>query len=136
MYAKPISFMVGRTNMYAHIFYQVYLLLYITTLSFKAQCCVIMVMLYLDYVSPQHLYQDMKKYVVIGLMNIYCIKLIENIINNSICIIFWRNICMVSIREEIIPNTPFQSPGPLLVILSVSSNVDFGDTSKVLLIVT
>ena len=35
---------------------------------------------------------------------------------------------MVSIKEDIIPNPPFQFSGPLLVILSVYSNIDFGDT--------
>ena len=43
---------------------------------------------------------------------------------------------MVYIVEEIIPNPPFQSPGQLLVILSVSSNMDFGDTREVSLIDT
>ena len=38
---------------------------------------------------------------------------------------------MVSIKEEIIPNSPFHYSGPLLVILSVSSNMDFGDTREV-----
>ena len=41
---------------------------------------------------------------------------------------------MVSIKEDIIPNPPFQFSGPLLVILSVFFNVDFGDTRQVLLI--
>ena len=38
---------------------------------------------------------------------------------------------MVSIREYIIPNMPFQYSGPLLVIVSISRNVDFGDTREV-----
>ena len=36
----------------------------------------------------QYLYQGMKKYAVIGLLKIYWSKLSENIIPNSICIIF------------------------------------------------
>ena len=38
---------------------------------------------------------------------------------------------MISRKEYIIPNPPFQSSGLLLVILSVSINVDFGDTREV-----
>ena len=38
---------------------------------------------------------------------------------------------MVSFKKEIIPNIPFQFPGPLLFILSVYSNLDFGDTRQV-----
>ena len=41
---------------------------------------------------------------------------------------------MVSIKEEIISDTPFQSSGQLLVILSVSRKVDFGDTREVSII--
>ena len=41
---------------------------------------------------------------------------------------------MVSIKEEIIPNTPFQFSGTLLVVLSVSRNVYFGYTRQVSLI--
>ena len=37
---------------------------------------------------------------------------------------------MVSIKEYINPNTLFKISGPLLVILSFSRNVDFGDTGK------
>ena len=37
---------------------------------------------------------------------------------------------MVSIKEDITPNPPFQSSELLLVILRVSSNVDFGDTRQ------
>ena len=43
---------------------------------------------------------------------------------------------MVFIKEEVTTNPPFQFSGPLLVILRVSVNVDFGDTRKVLLIVS
>ena len=38
---------------------------------------------------------------------------------------------MVSIREEIIPNPIFQHSGPLLVILTISTNMFFGDTGEV-----
>ena len=41
---------------------------------------------------------------------------------------------MVSTKEEITPNPPFQFSGPLLVILKVSRDMDFGDTTKLLLI--
>ena len=58
----------------------------------------------------------------------------EKLIHDGICIIFWRNMCMISIMEEIIKKSPFKSSGKLLVILSISSNVDFGDTKEVLLI--
>ena len=85
-------------------------------------------MLYLSAGSPHHNYHGMKKYVVIGLMKMCWIKLSDKIIPNSICIIFWSIMCMVSIKEDIIPNPIFQSSGTLLVILSVSRNVGFGDT--------
>ena len=70
----------------------------------------------------------MKNYVVIGLMNLSRIKPSDKIIHNSICIILRNNMCMVYTREEIIPNIPFQYSGPLLDILIISSNMDFGDT--------
>ena len=98
---------------------------------FKAWCCGIIAMLYLAVGSPQHLYRYMKIYLVIGFLNLSWSKRSDKIINDSICIILWSNMCMVSIREDIIPNPPFQSSGQLLVILSVSGNMDFGDTKKV-----
>ena len=61
-------------------------------------------------------------------MKIYWIKMNEKIIPNSICIIFWILMCMVYIKEEIIPDPPFQYSGPLLVILSVSIYVGFDYT--------
>ena len=93
-----------------------------------------MVMLYLAAGSPQHLYKGMQEYAVIGLMKIYWSKPSEKIITNIICIIFWKIVYMVSIKEDITPNPPFQFSGPLLVILRVSSNMDSGDTRQVLLI--
>ena len=83
--------------------------------------------MYLDAGSPQHPYQYMQKYILIGLMNIYWINPSENLIHDIISIIFLRKICMVSIKEKIIPNPLFKSSGTLLVILSVSRNVDFDD---------
>ena len=65
-------------------------------------------MLYLASVSLKLLNQVMKKYVVIGLMNIYCSKPSDKINPNIICIIFWRILYVVSIKEEIPPNPPFQ----------------------------
>ena len=91
-------------------------------------------MLYLSSGSPQHLYQDMQMYVVIVLLDLYWSKKGENTIHISICIILLSITCRVYTREEIIPNPKFQYSGPLLVILSVSRNVDFGDTREVLLI--
>ena len=76
----------------------------------------------------------MQNSVVIILMNISCGKMIDRIINNSICTIFWSNMYMVSIREEIIPNPLFWSSGLFLYILSVYRNVDSGDTGEVSLI--
>ena len=85
-------------------------------------------LLYLDFGSRQNLYQDIHKYDVIVLMKISWSDPSDKIIPNSICIIFWSNMCMVSIKEDIIPNLPFQSAGQLLFLSIVSSNVDFGDT--------
>ena len=90
--------------------------------------CGIMVVLYLDAESPQHLYQVMQNYVLIGLVKIYWSKPSEKIITNIICMILWSIIYMVSIKEEIIQNNPSQISGPSLVILSVYRNVGFGDT--------
>ena len=95
MYAKPISFMVGSTNVYGIIFYQVYLLPWIT----------IPLMLYLTYWSPQHLYQDIQKYVVIVLMKLTWSNPSEKFLTDSICIIFWRNMCSMFIKILVITNT-------------------------------
>ena len=73
----------------------------------------------------------MQNYFVIGLMNILLSKLGDNLIHNSIYILFWTKMYMVSNREDIIPNTQFQSSGPLLLILSVSGNVHFVNTREV-----
>ena len=70
----------------------------------------------------------MQNYVVIVLMKIPRNNPSYKLRPNSICIVFWGNICMVPIKEEIIPNPPFQSSGPLLVILIVYRDVDFIDT--------
>ena len=132
MCTKPISFLFGSTNVYGIIFYQVYLLPLLTIPPHFF--CRIMVMSYLTYGSPKNLYQSMHKYVVIGLVKIYWSKPSENIVPNIICTILLRIKYMVSTKEEIIPNPPFQFSGPLLALLSVSSNVDFGDTRQVSLI--
>ena len=65
MYAKLIPFPVGSTNMYGVIFYQVYLPPWLAILLFL---CGILVMLYLSARLPEHLYQGIQKYVVIGLI--------------------------------------------------------------------
>ena len=96
--------------------------------------CEILVMLYLTSGSPQHVYQDMQKYGLIVLIKVYWSNPSGKIIPNSISIILWRILYMVSIKEDITPNPPFQFSGPFLVILSVSRNVDFVDTRKVSLI--
>ena len=76
----------------------------------------------------------MKKYVVIFLMKISLSNPIDKLLTNIICVIFWGSMCMVSIQEYVITNPYFQYSGPLLVVLRVSCNVDFGDTREVLLI--
>ena len=91
-------------------------------------------MLYLAAGSTQHLYQGIQNNVVIGLLNIYWNNKSHEIITNSICIVFLSIVYIVSIKEEIIPNPPFQFSGTSLVILSFSRNVVFGDTRQVLLI--
>ena len=125
MYDKHISFIFGITTVYGIIFYQVYLLPWITI---PPLFCGIMVVLCLADGSLQHIYQGMQRYGVIGLQNINWINMSDNIINNSICIIFLRIIYMVSIKKEVTKKLPFQISGPLLVILGVFGNVDFGDT--------
>ena len=100
----------------------------------KYWCCVILVMLYLDAGSTNHIYKDMQKYIVIVIINIYWDKTSEKVIHDSIFIIWWRNICMVYIREEVIPNPLFHSSRKLLVILIIYSNMDFVDTREVFLI--
>ena len=85
-------------------------------------------MLYLANGTPQKLYLGMQRYVLIGLMKLYWSELGDNIIPNSICINFKRIVYMFFIKEEIIPNPPFQFSGSILVIISVSRNVDFRDT--------
>ena len=129
MYDKHISFIFGITTVYGIIFYQVYLLPWITIPP--PFFCGIMVVLCLADGSLQHIYQGMQRYGVIGLQNINWINMSDNIINNSICIIFLRIMYMVSIKEDIITNPPFQFSGPSLGILSVSRNVGFGDTRQV-----
>ena len=90
--------MVGGTNIYGDIFYQIYLLPQLT-IHFFTWFYGIIVMLYLDSVSPPRLYQYMQKYVVIVLMKLDCSNQGENLIHDSICIIFWRNMCRVPFRE-------------------------------------
>ena len=119
IYAKIISFLVGSNNVYGVISYQFHLLTWINThpppFFFN---CGIMVMFYLAAGSPQHMYQGMQKYDVIGLMKIYWINPSDNIIPNGICIIFWRIVYMVSIKEEITPNLPFQIFSSIVVYIN------------------
>ena len=89
MDAKPITLLVGSTNVYGIIFYQVYL----------PPCLTIPLILYFSAGSPQHLYQDMQKYVVIVLMKLLRISPSCKFFTNSICIIFWRNMCLVFIKK-------------------------------------
>ena len=90
-----------------------------------------MVMLYLHSGSTQHLYQDMRNYFVIVLMNIYRNNPIDKLLSNSICIMIRGNMCILYTRKDIIPNQPLHFQRSLLVLLSVSSNMDFGDTWEV-----
>ena len=56
-----------------------------------------MMIFYLTAGSRQHIYQDMKDYVVIGLMKLSWSNPSDKLINDSICIILWSNTCMVFI---------------------------------------
>ena len=62
------------------------------------------------------------------------VKRSDKLVRDNSCIFLLSKICMVSIREGIILNPLFQFSEPLLVILSISRYVDFGDTREVLLI--
>ena len=62
------------------------------------------------------------------LTEIYQSNLSDKIIANSICIVFWRNMGMVSIKEQMIPILTFQYLEALLIILIISNLVDFGYT--------
>ena len=108
--------------------YQISLFLFL----FLACYCGIIVILYLDAGSPQHLYQGIQKYVMTFLMNLPWSKPSYTLVPNIICIVLYRNMCMVSIKEYIIQNPPYQSSGPMLVILSISNNMEFGVTREVL----
>ena len=73
-----------------------------------------------------------QKYVMTFLMNLTWGKPSYTLVPNIICIVLYRNMCMVSIKEYIIQNPPYQSSGPMLVILSISKNMEFGVTREVL----
>ena len=90
--------------------------------------------LYLAAGSPQNIFQDMRNYFVIVLMNIYRNNPIDKLLSNSICIMIRGNMCILYTRKDIIPNQPLHYQRSLLVLLSVSSNVDFGDKRHVSLI--
>ena len=62
-------------------------------------------------------------------MNINGIRPIYNLIHSSIYLILLNNMFMVSIRYDIITNIPFHYSGSFLVILIITSNMDFVDTS-------
>ena len=131
MYAKPISFLVVIVIICMGVSFIKFTSSYILIFLFLACDCVILLIFWLTAVLTQHLYQDMKKYVVIVLMNIHRGNPRDNLIPNSISILFWRNMFMVSIKEDIIPNLSFYSSGPFLVIWSVSGNMYFDDTREV-----
>ena len=61
----------------------------------------------MDAVLPRTIYQDMKNFAVVVLMKIYQSKWSDKISTNIICIIFWSNMYMVSINEDIIPKPSF-----------------------------
>ena len=97
-------------------------------------------MLWLSTGSTLHMYQYLCKYIVVVLMKPSWINPGDNIINHIIHVIFWRNMYDISIRQEIIPNKPFNYSRQYLVILknhlrmlinwSFSISIDFGDTRE------
>ena len=60
----------------------------------------------------------MQNYVVIDLIKIYWSKPSDKIIPNIIFIIFWRIVFILSIKEEIIPDPPFQSSGTHRILMN------------------
>ena len=99
MYAKPTSFMVGSTNVYSIIFYQVYLLPWLNIPPlFLTWWCGIFVMLYLASIKTQHLYRDIPNYIVIVLMKLSRINLSDKLLTNIICIIFWSKMFLMFIN--------------------------------------
>ena len=47
----------------------------------------------------------MQKYVMIALMKIYRSNPSDKFVTKIICIILWRNMCLVFIKGYVIPNT-------------------------------
>ena len=97
------NIMVGSTILYRGIFHQVYLLWFLATpppSPFKTWWCVLLVMLWLDYVSHWHLYQDLRRYSAVVLLKPLWVKWGNKILHNSIYIIFLRNMCNISAREN------------------------------------
>ena len=85
MYSKPVFLLVDSTTIYGGIYFQFYPLPYLTIPSFLLSWfCVIIVNFQLDAGSPQHLYHDMQRCVVVILMKLSwdntSIKLVHNII--------------------------------------------------------
>ena len=76
-----------------------------------------MVILYLAAGSTQHLYQDMRKYVVVGLMKPSWINKDDKILQNSIFIVLLGHMYRMSIRKETTATPPFQSSNKVLFIL-------------------
>ena len=68
---------------------------------------------------------------MIVLVNFYCINPSDKLIPDSICIIFFKNIFMMFIREDSIPNPAFQSLGLFFVILGVFVDVYFVNTREI-----
>ena len=89
IHAKTISFLVDINTVYGIIFYQFYLL----------SCLTIPLMLYLAAGSPQHLYKNMQKYVVIVLTKISRSNHSDKLLTNSICIILWSQMCLMFIKR-------------------------------------
>ena len=136
VFSKTIAFMVDSTTSCGGIFYQAYLLLWLTfPFKYEYWCVWILVFFWLAAQSHQYLYHYMKNHVAIVWTNIYWSKSSDKLINNIIFIIFWKNMCVVSIRKEIIPNILFWYKWQLFVILNVPRNVDFDDTWEVLLFI-
>ena len=111
MYSKPISFLVGSTYIYGFYFikcksYHSSFFSFITLLLCNYGGIVVGLWIISKYLS------GCEKYVLIVFIKLSWSNNSDMIIPNSICISFWRNMCMVSIKEEIISNIPFQSSGP------------------------
>ena len=135
MYAKTFVFMVIIIDIYWIIFYQVYLLQWITTLYLFLFLKMLVLWNYGDFIvswcinstslsGSEQLYYGWISGVLLERAGI-------------IFVIYWSNVCEISIRKEIIPNPPFQysrtvlvlltNHQSMLIILNMTIKMDFGD---------